>query len=460
MNNRVIFIIFVLIAAVFLVILGRLDLWDPDEPRYAEAAREMIESGDYLTPHFNYKVRFDKPPLFYWLIVIAYRFFGVSEFSARLFTPLLAVFGAILMFILGRILVDKKTGILSAVILVSCLQYFILGHACTTDMTFSVFITAALFFFAIGYIKEKSSLFLGTYICAALAVLTKGPAALALIGLTIGLFILARRNFRLILKMRLFSGALLFALIALPWYISMINVHGQEYINAFFLEHHIARFSSDLFHHQQPFYYLIIALLVGFLPWTLLLGQSLYQLLRGKAAVLKEGRGIWFFIILWGLVPVIFFSLSKAKLPTYILPAYPAFSLIVGRYLSQHVKKTVPLVIAILAVLLLVKVAVFELVLGRIQQERSTKPISLKAASIARPDDILASAWFFRPGLVFYTHEKIDRISEESELEDLAASGRRLLLFMKPAEYKRLKDKFGLQLVYEGERYLLVTDQP
>jgi 4-amino-4-deoxy-L-arabinose transferase-like glycosyltransferase len=320
-------------------------LFDLDEAIYAETAREMVETGNWLTPQFNYSPDFDKPILLYWFMATAFKTFGLSELSARLTS---AVFGLALLVVtygLTRRVSGSRAGLLAMLILASSLEMVVISHAALTDMLLVFFVTAALASFYMFYKTDRAIWVVGIYIAAALAVLTKGPVGLVLPGLTIFLFTLTvgprKKLFR---EIRLGWGILIFCAVAVPWYAAMFRLHGADFWKSFFLHHNIERFTSTIGGHAgAPFYYLGV-LAIGFFPWAAFLPASFISILPGlnlserwkNLGGFPANHPFEWFLLLWTAVVFIFFTLAGTKLPSYIAPALPALAIWVGCYLDRR----------------------------------------------------------------------------------------------------------------------------
>jgi len=317
--------------------LGGPGLFDVDEAVYAESAREMIETGDWITPQYNYANRYDKPVLFYWLISSAYRLFGVSEFAARFWSALFGC-GIVVMsyYFLCRV-GSRRWGVMSAIILATSLEVILLSHAAITDMTLTLFMTASLFCFFLGHTAREGSSgkwwYWGFYLNMAFAVLTKGPVGAVVPGLVILLFLFYTGRVREGLReMRLFSGGAIFLLVALPWYLIETGINGWEYIDAFFIKHNFTRYTGEVSGHGAPVYYFIPVILLTFFPWSAFLPYGLlrsFRLGRSKDHYTHKDLAI-LFASLWFVTVLVFFSISKTKLPGYILPLAPAIAILVG----------------------------------------------------------------------------------------------------------------------------------
>ena len=337
-----------LVGFLFIYQLGAVPLFDLDEAIYAETAREMIETGNWLTPQFNASPIFDKPILLYWFMSAAFKTFGLSEFSARLTS---AVFGMMLLVVvygLTRSVWSARGGLLAMLILASSLEMVVLSHAALTDMILAFFITASLASFYMLYKTDRGIWSLGLYLALALAVLTKGPVGLILPGLIIGLFIMTvgPRPER-IRQLRLGRGILLFSAVAFPWYGIMFRLHGSEFWNSFFLKHNIERFTSVIGGHAgAPFYYLGI-LAVGFFPWAAFLPASVVSIFSGaeffgrwkNLRMIPLERPFEWFLLLWVAVVFSFFTLAGTKLPNYIAPAFPATAILVAGWWDRKMEE-------------------------------------------------------------------------------------------------------------------------
>lgn len=305
--------------------LGSLPLLDPDEPVYAETAKEMLLTNDWLSPRIYGEFWYDKPPMYYWLVATAFRFWGTNEFAARLPSALLAIGGTLLIYSAGRKLFTPRAGRLAALVLATSLEYCYLGKAAVTDMTLTFFLTAAL----LSLLTSRYSL---AAICAALAVITKGPIGLIFPVAIYVLYRLAAKSPARPPKILLLRGLLLFSAIALPWYFFMYAVHGRDFINTFLGFHNFTRFLQPEHPDGRLWYYYLPVLLVGFFPWTAFLfpaGRAAWQ--ERTAPGTKALR----FLMLWISVIFGFFTLSQTKLVSYILPVFPPLALLIGWYLDK-----------------------------------------------------------------------------------------------------------------------------
>ena len=309
----------------FLWGLGTPGLMDPDEGRYAEIAREMLLLKNWLIPHLNLLPYLEKPPLVYWLTSLSFSAFGLTEWAARLPSALAALAGVYLAFWLGRVLWGEPQGLWGAMVLATCSGYLILGRLLTLDMVFSLFLNLGI---ALGYLalsRERRYLWPWAYLALALAVLVKGPVALVLTGLIWGVVAFLKGKQAAYNLFRPVSWVLL-AAVVLPWFV-YVAWRFPEFPRFFLLEQHVTRYVSGASFHAAPWWYFGPVLLGLLLPWAGLVPWAL-----ARRTSIDPGDRL--FLMIWAGVILVFFSISRGKLPTYILPALLPLALLVGEGLS------------------------------------------------------------------------------------------------------------------------------
>lgn len=333
-----------LCAVIFFYGLGRLPFLGPDEPRYAQVAREMYESGDWITPRLAGLHWFEKPALTYWLAAAGYSLFGVSEWAARLGVALLASGGVFLLYWFGRRAQSVRFGYLSAATLATCGLWTGFARGATFDLPLSVCIELALVSFFVwtqqaDAEKARRSDKLWWLFCAALglAVLAKGLVGIVLPVAIAGSYLLLTWRVTLVLKPRLLIwGTLLLVAVAALWYGPMLARHGSEFVDEFIIRHHFQRYTSNKYKHPQPFYFFLLVVLAGTFPWMpFLLAGAQRAVQNGRLLVTDAAQRLTLFLWLWVLVPLLFFSFSGSKLPGYILPVFPAVALLIGLELER-----------------------------------------------------------------------------------------------------------------------------
>jgi len=326
--------------------LGLRPLYKADESRYAEIPREMVASGDWVTPRLNGLKYFEKPPLQYWATAAFFSAFGERDWAARLWSALAAIAGVVLVFLSGRKLFSTEAGAFGALVLAGCPLYVLLAQINTLDMALSFFLAAAIFAFAL----ERYYLF---WAACALAVLSKGLIGIVLPAGAIGLYILVKWDWSLLKKMRIATGLVLFLLICAPWFI-LVSMRNDEFAHFFFIQEHFQRFTTKMHGRYQPMWFFLPILLAGLAPWLLPFFASLKSHFKRQ-----EGFDPALFLALWCIVVFVFFSISDSKLPSYILPMFPALALLIGRWIAAARPGRLLIVQTGLAVLLGIAVAVF-----------------------------------------------------------------------------------------------------
>ncbi len=303
----------------------------PDEGRYAEIAREMAVSGDWVVPHLNGIPYFEKPPLQYWATATAIDVLGPTPLAARLWTALLGLLGLAVVWRFGDRLFGHGAGVRATLVLAGSLYYAALGHVNSLDMGVSVWMTLAVCAFLAAQVGDRRWMWLA-WVAAAAGFLSKGLMALALPGGTLVLYTLWTRDTSPWKRLEILRGLPLFLLLSVPWFVLAAERH-PEFLHFFFIHEHLERFTTTVHRRVEPAWYFLPILLAGLLPWTTLFPASVLRPLRGfRSRVFSPQR----FLAIYALFVVAFFSLSGSKLPSYILPAFPAMALLMGRQLMQR----------------------------------------------------------------------------------------------------------------------------
>ena len=319
--------------------LGAFGLVGADEPRYAQIAREMLDRSDWITPTLQGKPWLEKPVLYYWQAMVSFRAAGVSDRAARLpgaFDAAMLI--AAVYFFLRRFRPGSELD--GALITASCAGVVGFAHAAATDMPLAACFAIALLGWYAWYERRRNIYLAAFYIFVALGTLAKGPVAPALSAVIIFLFVAIRRDWRAIPRTLWIPGIVLYLAAMLPWYIA-VQLRNPEFFRVFILEHNLARFSQNLYHHRQPFWFYLPVFLLAMMPWTLALILAIAERVRliwseGKEAFSNPEDSWPLFLLIWMLVPILFFSASQSKLPGYILPAVPAGALLVAEYLAAR----------------------------------------------------------------------------------------------------------------------------
>jgi 4-amino-4-deoxy-L-arabinose transferase-like glycosyltransferase len=314
-------------------LLAKRPLYDPDEGRYAEIPREMLETGDWVIPHLNSLVYLEKPPLQYWLTAATYRALGENEFTARLWTGIAGYCSLGLVFFIGSRLWGRRAGLKALLLMTGSTLFVLLGHQLTLDMLLSTWLLASLACFIAAESEAVSPhpcarrhalWMLGCWASMALAVLSKGLIGILIPGCTLFFYALWQRDAGILRRLQLRWGLLLFAAIAVPWFV-MSARENPAFLEYFFIREHLQRFLTPIEHRTEAWWFFVPVLAVGILPW---LPQMLRATLLPFGARTRRPfdpeRLLW----TWSVFVLIFFSSSNAKLIPYILPAVPALALL------------------------------------------------------------------------------------------------------------------------------------
>jgi len=307
-------------------------LFRPDEGRYAEIAREMAVSGDWITPRLNGLKYFEKPPLQYWATAAAFKLFGEHHWTARWWPATTSFACVLLMFWVGRRLYGEETGLAAAAALGGCTWFLLNAHFNSLDAGLTAFLTLALLSFLMAQRpnvtpRENRNWMLTVWVGMALAVLSKGLIGVVLPGAVLTLYILIERDWRMLTRLHLGKGLALFLLIAAPWFIA-VSLINDEFARFFFIHEHFARFTTDVHRRMGAWWYFVPELLIGSMPWTLFIAMRLRDGWRreGERGTLQPLR----LLLIWAGFIFLFFSASHSKLPSYILPIFPALALFAG----------------------------------------------------------------------------------------------------------------------------------
>jgi len=319
-------------AFLFFYGLGAFGLVGADEPRYAQIAREMLARHDWVTPVLNGVPWLEKPVLLYWGEMLSYKIFGVSDWAARVPSAVLASLMVLAAYLFMRRF-RRGSQLDAALILASLAGIIGFARAASTDMPLTATFTVAMLAWYAWFETRQQRWLASCYIFLALGTLAKGPIAPFLAALIILVFIVVRRDWTLIRLTLWLPGLLLYFAVALPWYV-LVQHANPQFVRVFIFEHNLARYSSNMFQHRQPFWYFAPVLLLGVLPWIVFVIAAGIRAIR---EIIDTRCSFELFFGLWGVLPVVFFSFSQSKLPGYILPALPPFAILAAEYIWRRI---------------------------------------------------------------------------------------------------------------------------
>lgn len=464
--------------------LGVSPLLNPDEGRYAEVPREMLESGDFITPHLNYVLYLEKPPLHYWLTALSFRLFGETEFAVRATGALAGLGGILLVWGIGKRAYGRRAGMLSALVLGTSIGYLVQGRLAILDMLLTCLIAASLGSFllaATGDEQSRNLRYYSFYLFAALAVLTKGLVGIALPAAVVLLYVALRRRWELLTEMRIPEGAALFLLVAAPWFVAA-GIRNPEFPRFFFIHEHFQRYLTTIHHRYEPFWFFAPVLVGLIFPWSCFLPAVAARLRRQRTEQLRD---VDLFLAIWAVLVFVFFSFSHSKLVPYILPMFPPAALLIGGTLSdlmdgdfRAVRREAwflhavllggaagillysllaprpaigPFGCAAISAMLLAEglivgacrrrasaaglvlclclmtylegVAGPPFVLSGMQQKRSMKELALAVAKLAKPGDAVVCFSIYAQDLPFYLKRRVVLVGDTADLEFGSARG-------------------------------------
>ena len=361
--------LFIVGVSVMMIQVGNTHLWEQDEGFYATTAAEMHARNDWITPTFNGKLFAHKPPMMFWGMMVGYRAFGVSELGARFASTLFGLGTIFLTFAVARKLFDATTGLFAGLAIGSCIMFTMVARSATADAHLTFFTVLALHFWVCDYFAAPGGnrdqilsavrwqTWIATYAAMGLAVLTKGPIGFLFPTAVIGLFLLTEDKqpnsvkstslqglwmlvkpynplafFMTVWKMRPITAATVVLLVATPWYLLVQWRTDGEFMREFIGVHHLGRMSQAMDNHSGPMVYYFAACLIGLYPWSAFAIPTAISWF-GQWKLPEQSSAVRF-VSCWVAVYLVIFSLASTKLPNYVLPAYPALAIMIGRYFA------------------------------------------------------------------------------------------------------------------------------
>ena len=471
----------ILIFAAYFVGLGALPFVGPDEPRYAQVAREMFERGDWLTPTLGGFEWFEKPALAYWLMIAGYKLFGVNEFAARAGSAAFGLLTILAVYLLvkfaGKPIADSETSanenqlqnndlaFWTMLVAASSIGLLVFAHAATFDIVLTFPITAALCCFFIHENRENAPLtarrlprtfLIGFYFFVGLALLAKGLIGAVLPFGIVFCYFAARRRFPgKMFLLSLIWGAILTLATAGIWYLPMYWRHGWTFVDEFFVQHHFARYTSNKYQHPEPFWFFWAILPALALPWTPFLIHAIWRFFKVQspkskvrsqsAAALTDLR---VFASIWLFVPLVFFSFSGSKLPGYILPALPAAILLAGeqvwRFVGDNRKRRNAVMMLAAAILVAVPISL-TVFAARFAQSDTTKYLVAAADAKGFDNVKVANLHDISHSLEFYAANRLVRTPDGRQrkfegvfdiVEQMKQENARQILVLVPLEHE------------------------
>jgi len=339
--HRITLPLLVLAAVTFFAGLGRGAITDSDEAFYADSAREMVASGDWVTPYYNYEPRFQKPVLYYWLTAAVSLVLGDSEMAARLWAAMAGLGLVLVTAAAGRRWYDESTGLLAGAIVATNFGYFSIGRMALPDLPLAFCITLAIWAALVATLEQERSprkFVVLAALALGLGFLTKGPVGLIIPVIVIVPVLMIERRSIALTPSDLLLGFVVMIAVAVPWYVVMWFRHGNEYLQGFFIGDNFDRFATDRFNDPRPWWFYFPIVAGGLLPWTplaLVWMGPLTQWVRRR----RDLSTIDLRLLLWAALPLAFYSLSVGKQPRYILPVLPPLALLLASSIVERTQE-------------------------------------------------------------------------------------------------------------------------
>lgn len=403
------------ILFLIIYILGNqlLAVTDTAESNYALTAKEMVLSGNWISPQIYGHFWYDKPIFYYWELALSFKLFGFNEMAARLPAAIMGTASVLFTYWYAAKAYGRKIAFASAIILGSSLECWILSKSVITDTTLFLFMSAAIAFFHLGYQFDKKYYY-GCYIAAALAVLTKGPIGILLPGLAALVFLAYRKDLKEMAHVHFFSGMLLFLLISGAWYGTMYAIHGSDFILNFFGVHNFLRSTVSEHPSKDVWYFYIIIYFAGFLPWSFIAPWFLYKKYKAKELSMKKALPATQLLIIYAACICVFFQLVATKYTTYTFPYLFSLSILTALLLPEtfHLRRVAVSTLSVFIVLGL-------FIAPGIMLDHSGKTAGLALAEMDTGNAPICFTRGYRTSTVFYSGKTLYRLAPADEIANL-----------------------------------------
>lgn len=409
-------ILFLLSLLLYLAGNHLMPITDTAESNYALTAKEMVLTGDWISPQIYGKYWYDKPIFYYWELALSFSLFGFNELAARLPSAVLGTINILFMFWFTRKACNEKTALISSLILGTSLEFFLLSKAVITDATLFLFMSASIAFFYFGYTKNRNYYYL-CYVFAALATLTKGPVGLFLPGLSAVIFLIYQKNVKELLHVHLLSGLLLFTLITGAWYGTMVYLHGSDFLLNFIGVHNVLRATVSEHPAHNTWYFYILIYLIGFFPWSVILPVLFFRHRQNRN--FKNTSLLNKLLIIYGLVIFIFFQIVATKYTTYTFPALFSLSILTARLYENHPFPFKEISAAAFAAYMVISL----FIAPPVMLKRSGKDIGTALLNMDTENTVICTKDFYRTSAVFYSGKTIYAAVPEKDIASLKPGG-------------------------------------
>lgn len=439
--------LFLFSAYLYLIGNQLIAVTDTAESNYALTAREMVLSGDWLSPRIYGRYWYDKPIFYYWELAASFAVFGFNEFAARFPSAVMGCVNVLFTFWFARKLYGETTAWLAALILGTSLEFWLLSKAVITDATLFFFMNAAVAAFYLGYTGNRRFYWL-CYAFSGLAVLTKGPIGLALPGLSCLLFLLWKKDLKEMLHVHLFSGLLLFLGIGGSWYFYMYAQHGSDFLINFFGVHNFLRATVAEHERQNVWYFYIAMFFAGFAPWSFAAPAVLFRRWKKRGFSPVSLSDPTRFLLVWAFSVVAVFQLIATKYTTYTFPSLFAFAILSAHLFVSSPGRVWKTVIASAAVY----TGLALLVAPMATLSHSGKLAGLAVAEEAAPGTPVLFFGDYRTSAVFYSGRNIFRLASIQDIEHMKPEGISW-------NAKNVMPFFPIEALSQDDPYLVIIPQ-
>ena len=412
-DRRNVIFVTLLGAALFFLFNGSLAVTDPVEANYTQTAKEMLISGDWVSPRIFGNFWYDKPAFFYWELIAAFKVFGFTDFAARFFPAVFGVIGLWLTYFFARRLYDAQTAVLSGILLATSVGYWVVSKSVITDATLFVFFNAVLVFFYLAYTGKNKNLYYLCYFFAGLAVLTKGPIGILLPGLVVTVFIVLRRDFAEIPRMKPLGFVVFFAVVS-AWYAPMYVLHGSDFFDTFFGVHNYLRATVSEHQMWNVWWYYSVLFFLIFFPWGFVtLPRALWGWFRARRIPSFDRDET--FLLVWALTINVFYQMMATKYTTYTMPSLLPISILAARFLRDKMTLVRRMFFGEVAFLVLATALV--LVPGITEKNYSGKEIAAFLTETVRPGDLVLNCDDYKVSRVYYSGLDIYQVEDKKNIE-------------------------------------------
>jgi len=450
-TQRHLLLLFALGLVLFFIGNSSIVITDPVESNYTLTASEMLASGDYMSPRIYGNYWYDKPIFFYWELIGAFKVFGINEFAARFFPAVFGIIGLFMTYGFARKIYDAKTGLISALILGTSFEYWLISKTVITDLTLFVFFNAVLVFFYLAYRSQNKNYYYLCYLFSGLAVLTKGPIGLLLPGFIVTVFICLRRDFGEVKRMKPVLGTLIFILVGGSWYYVMYQLHGKEFIDTFLGIHNVLRATVSEHPRWDVWYYYTGIFFLGFFPWCFSLPMVIAKYWKKRQWPVIDQTTL--FLLLWALLVNGFYQCMATKYTTYTLPGLLPIAILAARLLYNHEKLIKRLMV--FNVFFYIALTIFVAIPVCRDGGYSGKNTAAVLQSHVKPGDLVVSNGDYKTSVVFYSRTMVYNLEHAATIEEdkpkaMSWSSKNVMPFIAFEELPADKD---IYLVLNERRY-------